>query len=105
MKRTNEMNAVINGTAARETVESHELYIVMKNERRTAYIQNGIKAALVRKYQKGEYDANRAIDAFYPLATDVSKLYYKDFGYSFAPVDRFRACVEMVEGFDPEEYI
>ena len=105
MKRTNEMNAVIAGSAPKRTIESHELYLCMDNEGRLAYIYNGICRALAKKYRKGEYIADRAIDAFYPLACETSDLYYKDFGYRFAPVDRFRACVEMVEGFDPEEWI
>ena len=105
MKRTNEMNAVITGSAPKRTIESRELYLCMTNESRLAYIYNGICAALAKKYRKGEYIADRAIDAFYPLACEASDLYYKDYGYRFTPVDRFRACVEMVEGFDPEEYI
>lgn len=105
MKRTKAMQAVLNGTATRRTVESYELYLCMDNESRLAYIYNGICEALAKKYKKGEYIADRAIDAFYPLACETSDLYYKDFGYRFAPVDRFRACVEMVEGFDPEEWI
>ena len=105
MKRTKAMQAVLNGTATRRTVESHELYLCMRNESRLSGLINGIRENLGKKYAKGTYNADRAIDAFYPLACETSDLYYKDFGYRFAPVDRFRACVEMVEGFDPEEWI
>lgn len=104
MKRTKAMQAVLNGTATRRTVESHELYICMTNTSRLAHIYNGICEALAKKYRKGEYIADRAIDAFYPLADATSRIYNRDFGYTFTPLDRFRACVEMVEGFDPEEW-
>lgn len=105
MKRTKAMQTVLNGTATRRTTESHELYLCMRNESRLSGLINGIRENLGKKYAKGAYDADRAIDAFYPLADATSRLYNRDFGYTFTPLDRFRACVEMVEGFDPEEWI
>lgn len=89
MKRTKNM-------IYRETDESRELLLYAVNDgdlyRKmvTPVISN-----LRRKAEKGTYDADRAIDAYYRIACEASKGYNRDFGYSFSVQDRFTCAVEL----------
>lgn len=89
MKRTKNM-------IYKETVESHELVLYATNDSRLYnYIVLPIIANLKRKYKKGCYDSNRAIDAWYHLANAASDLYNKDFGYRFNVQERYTAAVDF----------
>ena len=88
----------------KETVESRELFLYATNEgglyRRmiTPTIES-----LRKKDVKGNYDKEKAIDAYYYVATEASKMYNKDFGYSFSVQDRFTAAVDMEEFYREDE--
>ena len=79
-----------------ETTESKELLLYATNSGDlycrmiTAVIEN-----LQKKVSKGTYDSEKAVDAYYKVACEASKMYNKDFGYSFSVGDRFTAAVEM----------
>ena len=88
----------------KETVESRELFLYATNDgdlyRRmiTSVIKNLRKKAI-----KGLYDKEKAVDAYYNVATEASKRYYKDFGYSFTVQDRFTAATDMEEYYRDDE--
>ena len=42
------------------------------------------------------------MDAYYNVATEASKMYQKDFGYSFSVTDRYTAAVDMVNYYEEE---
>ena len=50
---------------------------------------------LRKKAQKGTYDSNKAVDAWYPVATTASDKYHKDYGYKFSVQDRYTVAVDM----------
>lgn len=58
---------------------------------------------LARKYSKGTFNADRAIDAFYPVATEAAKKYCKEFTRVedaprvFSVTDRFTTAADMVD--------
>lgn len=58
---------------------------------------------LARKYSKGTFDADRAIDAFYPVACEAAKRYCKEFArledapHVFSVTDRFTVAADMVD--------
>lgn len=89
MKRTKNM-------IYKETEESRELFLYTINDgeiyktQTTAIINN-----LKKKYNRGLYDQQKAVDAFYYLACTGSEKYNRDFGYSFSVGDRFTAAVEF----------
>ena len=88
----------------KETVESRELFLYATNDGRlytrmiTPVIEN-----LRKKAVKGSYDREKAIDAYYHVATEASKMYNKDFGYSFSVQDRFTAAVDMEKFYREDE--
>ena len=93
MKRTSSM-------VYRETAEADELYMVAVN---TAEIYEGaitpVIANLQKKYRKGVYDIEKAVDAYYHVATLASQHYVKEFGYGFSVQDRFTTAVKLEERF------
>ena len=54
---------------------------------------------LAKKFAKGVYDAEKAVDAFYYIACAASDLYKKWYGYSFSVADRFSAAVDLRDYF------
>lgn len=60
---------------------------------------------LTRYYKKGLFDREKAIDAFYPVATIASKMYCKEFasvnsyGNVFTVTDRFTVACDMVDRY------
>ena len=93
MKRTKSM-------IYKPTEESRELLLCATNDgdlyRRmiSPIIENLRKKAI-----KGTYDSEKAVDSWYYVATEASKIYYKNFGYSFSVQDRFTAAVDMEEHY------
>lgn len=96
MKRTKNM-------IYKETTESRELFLYATNDGNlyrqmaTPIINN-----LRKKAQKGVYDREKAVDAWYSVATEASNKYNRDFGYSFSVTDRFTAAVDMAEYYEEE---
>lgn len=82
----------------KETSKSIDLFLYATSDddlyRRmiTPIIENLRKKAI-----KGAYDKEKAVDAYYYIATEASKNYNKDFGHSFSASDRFSAAVDMEE--------
>lgn len=88
----------------KETEESRELFLYATNDG-TLYRRmiQPIIANLRKKAIKGIYDKEKAVDAFYYVACEASKMYNKDFGYSFSVQDRFTAAVEMEECYREDQ--
>ena len=89
MKRTKSM-------IYRPTEESRELMLYTVNDGR---IYEGIITAVLnnlrKHYKKGVYSTDKAVDAWYQVATEGSRSYNKEFGYSFSVGDRFTVAVEL----------
>lgn len=62
-------------------------------------IYEGITTAVLnnlrKHYKKGVYSTDKAVDAWYQVATEGSRSYNKEFGYSFSVGDRFTVAVEL----------
>lgn len=92
MKRTKSM-------IYQKTQESTELFFFTTNtESIYPQIQNTVRS-LAKKFTKGVYDAEKAVDAFYYIACTASDLYKKWFGYGFSVADRFSAAVDLRDYF------
>lgn len=89
MKRTKTM-------IYKPTEEARELFLYATNDGElyrqmtTPVIEN-----LKKKLAKGIYDADKAVDAYYHIATEASNKYHEDFGYAFSVTDRFTVAVNM----------
>ena len=79
-----------------ETAESRELFLYATN-RGDLYRQriSSAIANLRKKAIKGAYDADKAVDLYYYIATAASDMYNREFGYKFSVSDRFTAAVDM----------
>ena len=93
MKRTRNMYY-------KETVESRELTLYAENDSRI-YHSNIVPVIenLTRKYKKGIYDSEKAVDLWFYVATAASEKYFKEFGYKFSVQERFSAEVEFEKDF------
>lgn len=82
------------------TVESRELalYTINSGELYRGQAQAIIKN-LAKKMHKGTFDRELAVKAFGYLADSGSKMYQKDFGYSFKKSDRKLAAEEMLNHY------
>lgn len=85
------------------TEEARELFLYATNDG-DLYRQmiTPVITNLKKKLAKGVYDADKAVDAYYHIATEASNKYYKDFGYAFGVADRFTVAVDM-EAYYREE--
>lgn len=98
MKRTKSM--IYNPTE-----ESRELFLYATNDgelyRRmiSPIIEN-----LHKKAVKGIYDHEKAVEAYYHAATEASKHYARDFGYSFGVGDRFTVACDMANYYKEEAF-
>lgn len=89
MKRTKSM-------FYKETDESRELFLYATNCGNLYRQQiTPVIDSLRKKAMKGNYDADKAVDAFYYVATSASNMYNREFGYSFSVTDRFTVAVDM----------
>ena len=86
-----------------ETTESRELFLYTVNHadlyRRMILpvIEN-----LRKKEAKGIYNADKAVDLWYNVANEASKLYNKDFGYMFTVTERFTVAVKLETYFEED---
>lgn len=82
------------------STESDELTLFIEN---TGELYNGIIKSVIsnlkKKYVKGTYDKEKAIDAFYYVANAGSQLYKKQFGYSFDVTARFTTAIELEQRY------
>lgn len=96
MKRTK--NMVYN-----PTTEAHELFMyAINNGRLYRRMIEAVLDNLEKKIKKGVYEKKKAIDAWYIVATEASKKYKEDFGYSFSVADRFTVAVDMAEYYEEQ---
>ena len=96
MKRTKNM-------VYKETTESRELFLYATNDGNLyRQMATPIIESLKKKAAKGVYNSDKAVDAWYPVATSASNKYNKDYGYSFSVQDRFTAAVDMEEYYREE---
>lgn len=87
-----------------ETTESRELFLFTTNDG-TLY-RRMIKPVienLRKKAAKGTYDNEKAVDIYYYVACEASKMYDKYYGYSFSVGDRFTVAVEMERYYKEDE--
>ena len=54
---------------------------------------------LQKKYVKGIFDIENSIPLWYNIATEASKMYNREFGYSFNVTDRYTAACDLAEGY------
>lgn len=89
MKRTKSMQY-------NPTIESNELFLFATNDGdlHTRMIQPVI-SNFRKKAAKGTYNSEKAVDSYYYIACEASKMYSKEFGYSFSVADRYTAAIEM----------
>lgn len=97
MKRTRSM-------VYKNSVESHELVLCTVNEAGLYPMIQAVTKSLAKKAKKGVYDSEKAIDAWYPVVTEMSKRYHKYYGYAFTVQERFTAAVDMEEYFRDEVF-
>jgi hypothetical protein len=86
------------------STESEELTLCIENNG-DAY--RAIMAAienLKKKAERGTYDPEKATILYYHIATEESKRYYKNFGYSFTVTERWTAAVELEEAHREEVF-
>lgn len=88
-----------------ETTESRELFLYATNDGNlyrqmiTPIINN-----LRKKAKKGTYDSDRAVDAWYTVATQASNKYNKDYGYAFTVQERYTVAVDMEKYYVEEVF-
>ena len=80
--------------------ESRELVLYAENtgDLYRRYIVPAIKI-LHKKYIKGTFDAEKSIPVWYSIVTEASKMYNREFGYSFSVTDRYTAACDLAEGY------
>lgn len=85
------------------TTEANELFLYATND---GNLYRGMISAVLnnleKKIAKGVYDKEKAVDAWYNVATEASNKYNKDFGYRFSVADRFTAAVDMAEYYEEQ---
>ena len=87
-----------------ETPESRELFMYATNC--GSLYQQRIMPAIAnlrKKAIKGTYDADKAVDLYYYIATAASDMYNREFGYKFSVADRFTAAVDMEAYYREDE--
>jgi hypothetical protein len=87
----------------KESEESRELFLYAINDGNL--YRNTVKCILdnlEKKVKNGVYDREKAVDAWYNVATKASDNYFKDFGYRFGVTDRFTVAVDMAEYYEEQ---
>lgn len=88
----------------RETIESRELHLYGVNNDIVYRHFKEVSKNLKKKIEKGTYDSDKAIDAFYHVANTASKEYEREFGYGFSVQDRFTCACDLKDDFEEEVY-
>ena len=89
-----------------ETAESRELFMYATNCGNLYRQQISPAIANLRKKAiKGTYDADKAVDLYYYIATAASDMYNREFGYKFSVADRFTAAVDMEAYYREDEVL
>ena len=88
-----------------ETTESRELFCYAINHGDIyRSMTRPVIDSMKKKAKKGIYDKEKAVDAYYNVATAASNQYFKDFGYRFSVADRYTAAVDMVDYYEEETH-
>lgn len=96
MKRTK--NMIYN-----PTTEAYELFLYATNDGKLyRRMIEAVLDNLEKKIKKGEYNREKAVDAWYYVATEASKNYEKEFGYRFSVADRFTVATDMAEYYEEQ---
>lgn len=84
----------------RPSEESRELVFYAENtgELYRRYIVPVVQC-LHKKYVKGTFNIEKSIPLWYSIATEASKMYNREFGYSFNVTDRYTAAYDLAEGY------
>lgn len=85
--------------------EARELFLYTINTSRFYNRIQSVIDRLKRHNARGNYDPEKAIDAFYYVASDAAKMYAREFfniGGGFTVTERFTAAADMVEYFEEE---
>lgn len=99
MKRTKSMQY-------QETVKSRDLCLyAINNGDLYRHMTTPLIANLKKMADKGMYDVEKAVDAYYNIACEASKMYEKEFGYSFSVTDRFTTAVDLEENYRDDEIL
>lgn len=77
--------------------EARELYICTINNGDVYPQIQAVIANLKKKYKKGSYNKDLAVDAWYHVAEHEAVIYYKEFGYKFTVTERFTCAVNLEE--------
>lgn len=89
-----------------ETVKSRDLCLyAINNDDLYRHMTTPLIDNLKKKAEKGIYDVEKAVDAYYYIASEASKMYEKDFGYSFSVADRFTTAVDLEENYRNDEIL
>lgn len=85
--------------------EARELTLYAANSS-DIYFRNikPVVASLAKKMRRGEFNKELAIDAFYHVACESAKTYYRDFcymysGFKFYVSDRYTAASDLLDMF------
>ena len=85
------------------STESRELHLYASNTARLYdYMIVPVVRNLAKKYARGIFDADKAIDAFYPVVCEAARMYCKEFArledapHVFSVTDRFTAAADLV---------
>lgn len=83
-----------------DSEESRELYWYAVNDS-LLYSQMIMPCIrnLQKKYVKGTFDKEKAVVAFYHIATEASNRYFKEFGYKFDVTARWTSASDMLSYF------
>lgn len=82
------------GTFGRQNYTELEMYSINDGQLYNQRL-HPIQKNLMRKYQKGIYDKEKAIKLYKYAADDASKKYKKEFGVDFTPSERLAAATAM----------
>lgn len=82
----------------RPSEEARELMLFTIND---GTLYRGIITSTIRTlakhYKRGTYSPEKAIAAYYHIATEASKIYNKYYSYSFTVTERYTAAAELEE--------
>ena len=85
-----------------ESYDSDELVLFCENDVQIYKCVLDVIQSLKKKVIRGEYDSNKAVDAYYRVATVGAKKYAAEFGsrnFTFPVQVRFTAAVRMESDF------
>lgn len=88
------------------STESKELTLCSVNMIEVWPRMEAVIKMLSMKARKGIYNADKAIEAFYPIMTEAAKIYCREYGNKlesfsriFSVTDRFTAAIEIEKYF------